>query len=64
MKRNMGNIDRIIRIVLALLIGAAGIYFNSWWGLLGLLPLFTSIVNWCPAYHVFGISSCKREVQQ
>jgi Protein of unknown function (DUF2892) len=29
------------------------------WGLLGLVPLITAIVGWCPPYAVFGISTCK-----
>ena len=38
----------------------AGLYFQSWWGLIGLIPLFTSIVGWCPAYIPFGIDTGKR----
>lgn len=60
MKKNMGNADRIIRIVLAVIIGAAGIYFQSWWGLVGLIPLLTAFIGWCPLYAPFGLSTCKR----
>ena len=59
MKKNMGSTDRWIRVILSLLIGAAGIYFKSWWGLLGLVLLATSLINWCPLYVPFGISTRK-----
>ena len=57
MKKNMGNTDRWIRMVLGLAIGAAGIYFKSWWGLVGLVPLFTALIGTCLLYLPFGIST-------
>lgn len=60
MKKNMGTADRTIRIILGALIGAAGIYYNSWWGLIGLVPLLTSFVGWCPLYAPFGLSTCRK----
>ena len=59
MKTNVGSIDRIIRVVLGLAIIGAGIATGSWWGLLGVVPLATAAVRWCPAYVPFGISSCR-----
>lgn len=58
MATNEGNVDRIIRVVLALIIFAAGWYFQSWWGLLGLVPLLTGAVGFCPLYRIFGINTC------
>jgi hypothetical protein len=60
MKKNMGILDRRIRIVLGLLIVAAGIYFKTWWGLLGVVFLATSLVSWCPLYLPFGLSTRKK----
>ena len=60
MKVNVGSIDRIIRIILGLGIIGAGIYFQSWFGLVGLVPLFTAVFRWCPIYLPFGISSCAK----
>jgi hypothetical protein len=60
MKRNVGIADRIVRIALGLAIGAAGYYFQSWLGLIGLLPLATGLTGWCAAYVPFGISTCPR----
>jgi hypothetical protein len=58
MKKNVGKADTIIRIVLAVIIGVLGVYFNSWWGLLGLIPLLTGIFGLCPLYMLFGIKTC------
>lgn len=57
MKENIGITDKWVRIIIGLLIGAAGIYFKSWWGLIGLVPLATGLVNSCPLYLPFGIST-------
>lgn len=57
MKKNIGLTDRRIRVVAGLVIGALGIYFNSWWGLLGLVPLATALIKTCPLYLPFGIST-------
>ena len=62
MKCNMGITDRVIRIVLGLGIGIAGIYFKNWWGLVALLPLLTGIAGFCPAYLPFKISTkCNKD---
>jgi hypothetical protein len=58
MKRNMGGLDRGVRAVLGLAVIGVGLYFRSWWGALGLLPLLTAVIGWCPGYLPFGISTC------
>lgn len=58
MKRNVGNIDRVIRIVIGLAILLAGFYFGSWWGAVGLVPLLTAAIGWCPLYLPLGLSTC------
>ena len=59
MKKNVGTADRIIRIVLGLAIIGVGIGWKSWWGALGIVPLATAAIGWCPAYLPFGISTCR-----
>jgi hypothetical protein len=59
MKRNIGKSDRIIRVLIGLIVIAVGAYFKSWWGAIGLLPIFTAALGWCPPYTLFGISTCK-----
>lgn len=58
MKNNVGSGDRVFRILLGAIIIAAGLYFQSWWGLAGVVPVFTAAIGWCPAYLPFGISTC------
>jgi len=60
-KCNVGTIDRIVRVVLGLVIIAMGFYFNSWWGAVGLIPLLTAAIGWCPVYLPFGLSSCSTQ---
>ena len=61
MKCNVGKTDRIIRVVLGLVLIALGIYFNSWWGAIGVIPLATAAIGWCPLYLPFGWSSCSAQ---
>jgi hypothetical protein len=61
MKANVGSIDRAIRIIAGLAILGAGYYFKSWWGLVGLGPILTGLIGFCPAYLPFGFSTCRRE---
>lgn len=60
MKCNVGKTDKVIRIIIGLAIGAAGYYFKSWWGLVGIVPVFTALISWCPLYLPFGIKTCKK----
>lgn len=58
MKKNVGTTDKIIRIVIGLVIGALGVYYESWWGLLALVPIATAFLSFCGLYTIFGISTC------
>jgi len=60
MKANVGGIDRILRIAIGLvLIGLAATNTVGWWGWLGIVPLATGLIGWCPPYAIFGLSTCK-----
>ena len=59
MQCNVGKTDRIVRIIGGLGILGAGYYLQSWWGLVGIVPLFTATFRWCPAYLPFGINTAK-----
>ena len=64
MKANVGGVDRVLRIVLGLvLIGLAAMGTVGWWGWLGIVPLATGLVGWCPPYAIFGISTCKMKAR-
>jgi len=60
MKCNVGKADRIIRVIVGAGIIAIGVYLKSWWGAIGVIPIISAAIGWCPAYLPFGISSCKR----
>lgn len=59
MRNNVGKLDKTIRIILGLAIGILGFYFKSFWGLIGVVPVATAFVNWCPLYVPFGIKTCR-----
>lgn len=59
MKANVGSIDMWIRIILGVVIIALGIYYQNWWGVVGLVPLLTGLIRWCPLYLPFGITTTK-----
>jgi len=60
MKANVGSADRIIRIILGVVIFALGFYFKSWWGIVGIVPIITGFLNFCPAYSLIGVSTKKK----
>jgi hypothetical protein len=61
MKPNVGTIDRAIRAVLGLGLLSLILLLDGnarWLGLIGLVPLATAFLGWCPAYLPFGVSTC------
>jgi hypothetical protein len=60
--QNVGNIDRILRIVAGLvLLSLIFIGPKTWWGLLGIVPLATAFMRTCPAYSILGVNTCERK---
>jgi hypothetical protein len=57
MKPNMGGIDKGVRVIAAAAALGLGYYYQSYWGLIGLVPVFTILINWCPLYAPFGITT-------
>lgn len=59
MKTNIHSVERIIRIVLGLvLVSMAFVGPANHWFLLGLIPLATGLIGWCPPYAMLGINTC------
>lgn len=62
MSSNVGGIDRILRLIAGIvLIALVFVGPKTPWGWIGLIPLGTALLGWCPAYVPFGISSCARK---
>lgn len=62
MNKNVGGIDKTLRIIVGIIIIALGVVNGSLLGLIGIIPLLTGIIGWCPLYVPFKInSSCKKE---
>jgi hypothetical protein len=62
MQANVGGADRVVRIVVGLILLAWAVLGEGdvrWWGLLGIIPLATGILRWCPLYLPFGLKTCR-----
>ena len=60
MSKNIGSLERVIRILAGLgIISLAFIGPQSPWAFLGIVPLLTGLIGWCPPYALLGISTCK-----
>lgn len=64
LKKNVGYVDSIIRVVIGSLIVGIGLYFDSMWGLIGLIPVFSGAVSFCPVYKVLSLDTAKRNVER
>lgn len=64
MKKNVGGADKWLRIIAGLVIMALGLIYSSWWGLIGIIPVFTGLTGSCPAYLPLGISTCKTDSEK
>nr|WP_321396873.1 DUF2892 domain-containing protein [uncultured Desulfobacter sp.] len=61
MKTNIHPIERGVRIVLGIIIfSLIFVGPKSWWGLIGIVPILTGLIGWCPPYQLLGISTCKK----
>lgn len=64
MTTNEGTLDRVLRMIigLALIAVALGLFgpaYTTAWGWIGVVPLVTGIVGWCPAYSLLGVKTCR-----
>ena len=61
MKTNVGGIDKVARIILgAVLVGCGFAGIGTPWTFVGIVPLLTGLMGWCPLYPILGISSCRK----
>ena len=61
MKVNESAMERVVRVLAGLIIlSLVFVGPQSWWGLIGLVPLVTGLAGNCPVYSILGISTCKK----
>lgn len=56
--KNIGHVDKWVRVTGGIVIIAIGLYYQNWLGLLGLLPIVVAFVGWCPVYTLLGLNTC------
>ncbi len=64
MQHNEGGVDRILRVIIGLALLTITLVIEGparWWGLIGILPLATALMGWCPAYSLLGINTRGKE---
>ncbi len=62
MKQNVGGIDKILRIIVGIaLVAATVLGYLPVWGYIGVVPLVTGLIGFCPLYPLFGLSTCKTQ---
>ena len=60
MKINVGSTERMLRVIDGISIVGVGVYYQSWWGVIGVVPLLTGLFRFCPLYSILGMNTCQR----
>ena len=61
MSKNVGSIDRVLRVIIGVALLAFAFYSGSayaWIGYIGVVPLLTALIGNCPLYSILGVSTC------
>ena len=67
MSKNVGNIDKVLRVIIGLALIAYAIPLGfphtgwNWVGWIGVIPLLTALAGTCPLYSIVGVSTCPRK---
>ena len=64
LKKNVGYVDSIIRVIVGAMIVGIGLYFDSWWGFLGLIPVFSGVVSFCPVYRMLNMDTSRPNAER
>jgi len=60
MKQNVGSVDRVIRVIIGLVLLSLLFFLDGgarWFGLIGIVPLLTALISFCPLYTILGINT-------
>jgi len=60
MKKNVGSIDKVARIILGLGLIVFALITKNWWGLIGIVQLLTAFINYCPVYSLLRVSTVQK----
>jgi hypothetical protein len=66
MKINVGGAERFVRVLVGVVLLSAVVLWDHplhWWGMIGIVPLLTGMMGNCPAYSIFGCSTCSSETK-
>jgi hypothetical protein len=61
MTKNIGSVDRVLRVVIGAALLAFAIFSAqpyAWIGYIGVVPLLTAALGWCPLYSILGVATC------
>ncbi len=58
MKRNVGGMDKNIRILVGVILIGLAVFGHQTWGWIGIVPLLTGLFNFCPLYSLLGKNTC------
>lgn len=59
MGKNLGTLDRVLRIMVGIvLIALVFVGPQTPWGWIGVIPLATALIGWCPLYRLVGLRTC------
>lgn len=64
LKKNVGYIDSIIRVIIGALIVGVGLYFDSYWGFIGLILVFSGAVSYCPVYRLLKMETTRPNMER
>jgi hypothetical protein len=64
LKKNVGYVDSIVRVIIGAMIVGIGLYFDSWWGFLGLIPVFSGAVSFCPIYRMLNMDTSRPNTER
>ena len=59
-KENVGGVDRVLRFAIGMGLIGWGMITQNLWGGIGVIPVVTAVLGWCPAYNAFGICTGKK----
>ncbi|MFZ2872737.1 YgaP family membrane protein [Zavarzinia sp.] len=62
MNTNIGTLDRVLRVIAGLVLLSLLFLLDGeakWFGLIGIVPLATAAMSWCPLYTLLGIRTCR-----